>query len=83
MQDNKIHTFGEFDPGAANAELLERFRERTDGEFLLKDAVRVAYPDLPSPTPVAEQPTTVAPADTVAQYSATAALSQQVDSLRL
>ena len=80
MPDNKMHTYGEFDPGAANAELLKRFRVVTEAVDLLGDSVRVAYPDL-SPAPVTEQQTVAAP-DTVAQYSAIAALSQQVDGFR-
>lgn len=82
MADNKMHTYGEFDPGLANVEALERFRVVAEAVDLLRGSVRVAHPDL-SPPPVAEQPNVAAPADAIAQYSATAALSQQVDSLRL
>lgn len=83
MQDNKIHNFGEFDPGTANAESLERLRDMvvTDALGIIKGSVRFAYPDLFTPTPPAEQPQTAAPTDTVAQvaqFSANTLLSQQV-----
>ena len=76
-----IQTFGEVDPGTVDPELAARIDERRAAFTLLGDAVRVAYPEILTPAPLAENQS---PADTVtqfAQFSANAALAQQVDSL--
>jgi hypothetical protein len=85
MTDTRMHTYGyaEADPGSGDPELALRAHERREAFTLLAGAVSVAYPDLLSSAPITEQPNVAAPADTVAQFSATAALSQQVDGLRL
>jgi hypothetical protein len=80
-----MHTYGygEVDPGLGDPELALRTDERREAFRLLTGAVSVAYPDLLSPDPAAAQPNMAAPANTVAQFSATAALAGQVDGLRV